>query len=318
MNQSKITKTLHIILPAAFLLAGSATALLAAASAESATPAAPPDAPAALSAGEWKYTEIRRIPAVEAKQGVVADSQHLYVIDNHTIGKYRKDTGERVGGWECPKGDPLIHINAGLMHDGKLYGAHSNSPGVPNLSSVEIWDPATMRHIGTHSFGRADGSLTWLERHNDRWLACFVHYRTRKDGQPGLKRGGEPDRGPEWSRLVEYDDQWRETGAWAFPDDLTKILGVRGFAMSAGLFGPGGFLYVTGHDDEALYLLEMPKGGPTLKWVATIPISAKGQAFGWDPDDPGLFYNILRGKRGKESVVIEGRITHPKYLPEKK
>ncbi len=94
-----------------------------------------------------------------------------------------------------------------------------------------------------------------------------------------------------------------------------KIIGARGFSVSGGLFGPGGFLYVTGHSEQALYLLEMPKGGSTLKWVATIPISAKGQAFGWDPDDPGLFYSILRGK---PNVVIEARISHPTYLPEKK
>ncbi len=150
-------------------------------------------APAALSAGEWKYTEIRRIPAAEAKQGVVADKHHFYAIDNYTIGKYRKDTGERVGGWKCPKGDPLIHVNAGLMHNDKLYGAHSNFPGVPNLSSVEIWDTETMQHVGTHSFGRADGSLTWIERHKNRWIACFVHYGSEKKS---AERGPRPRMDP--------------------------------------------------------------------------------------------------------------------------
>ena len=125
-------------------------------------------APAAPSAGGWRYVEIRRFPAPEARQGVTADNDFLYIISNHALGKYRKDTGTRVCGWECPKGEPLTHLNAGIVRKGRLYCAHSTFPGVPMLSSVEIWDTATMKHSGSHSFGRTDGSLTWIDRHNDR------------------------------------------------------------------------------------------------------------------------------------------------------
>jgi len=188
------------------------------------------DAPAAESAKGWRYADIRRIPVVEARQGVAADGAFIYAISNHALGKYRKDTYERVGEWECPEGDPLIHLNAGIVYQGRLYCAHSNYPGVPNLSSVEIWDPVTMRHVGSHSFGRAEGSFTWLDRRDGHWVACFVHY---------AKKGGEPDRGPAWTRLVEFDDEWRQTGAWAFPEDLMNKLGARGYSVSGGAFGPG-------------------------------------------------------------------------------
>lgn len=267
--------------------------------------AADPAAPSAQSvppAGGWAYADIRRIPAPEARQGVAADGEFLYVISNHAIGKYRKDTGVRVAGWECPEGRPLTHLNAGIVHEGRLYCAHSNYPGVPNLSSVEIWDTATLQHVGSHSFGRADGSFTWLDRRNGRWIACFAHY---------TGKGAEPGRGAEWTRLVEFDDEWRQTGSWALPGDLLQKLAVHGFSVSGGAFGPGGFLYVTGHDDTALYVLAMPAAGPTLKWVATIPISAQGQAFSWDPRDPSLLYTI--SKAGRE--VIVGRLTRAPGAP---
>ena len=70
-------------------------------------------------------------------------------------------------------------------------------------------------------------------------------------------------------------------------------------------FKRDGFLFITGHDDTALYVLAMPAAGPTLKWVATIPITAQGQAFSWDPRDPTLLYTL--SKAGREIIV--GRVT---------
>ncbi len=291
------------------LLTALPIAACAAEPAKPAAPAAPASAPApaaaavplgppAVGANGWKYEDIRRIPAPEARQGVCSDNDFLYIISNYTLGKYRKDPVERVATWSCPEGDPLTHLNAGIVYQGKLYCAHSNYPGVPNLSSVEIWDTANLKHVGTHSFGRADGSLTWVERRNNRWIVCFVHYG---------KRGGE-GHGPEWTRLVEYDDEWRETGGWAFPNNLMARLGVRGYACSGGAFGPGGYLFVTGHDNPELYVLEIPDAGPTLKWVATIPVTAQGQAFGWDPRDPNILYSL--SKQGRE--VLVGRVSQQK------
>lgn len=254
-----------------------------------------PAAPAPPGAGTFTYTDRRSLPAPEARQGVAADREFLYVISNHALGKYRKDTGARVAAWECPEGDPLIHLNAGIVHEGRLYCAHSNYPGVPNLSSVEIWDAATLRHVGSRSLGRADGSLTWIDRRQGRWVACFVHY---------ANRGGEPGRGPEWTRLVEYDDEWRATGGWAFPANLMARLAERGFSVSGGAFGPGGFLYVTGHDHPELYVLALPEAGPILKWIATIPITAQGQAFAWDPAESGILHTISKTGR----AVLTGRI----------
>lgn len=254
--------------------------------------------PAALASGGWTFTELRRFPVPEAGQGVVVDGDYFYALNNFTVAKYRKATGERVALWDGGKGGPIIHLNAGIVHAGKLYCAHSNYPGVPMLSSVEIFDLETLRHLGSHSFGRMDGSLTWLDRREGKWIACFVHY---------AKKGGEPGKGPEWTHLVEFDDAWQRLRGWALPADLVAHTGAKGYSLSGGAFGPGGKLFATGHDEPELYVLELPAAGSVLTWIATVPIKAEGQSFGWDAREPGMFYSIGRKKR----EVIVGRVTAP-------
>ena len=254
----------------------------------------------------WRFEELRRFKAPEAGQGVAVDREFFYAINNHTIGEYRKDSGERVAGWEGGAGGEIIHLNAGIIHRGRLYGIHSNYPGVPMLSSLEIFDPATLTHVDSHSFGRMDGSFTWLDRSTeltagrraDRWIACFVHYGSR---------GAEPNRDGAWTQIIAFDDEWRRTAGWALPPDLIARFGGRGYSASGGAFGPGGHLYLTGHDNTELYVVDFPKAGSVLKWIATLPIPAEGQAFCFDPEKKDMLYLIL--KRAKE--VIVGRVTTP-------
>ncbi|MCB1122604.1 MAG: cycloisomerase, partial [Verrucomicrobiae bacterium] len=93
-----------------------------------------------LARAERMHYEIKRFNAPEAKQGVAVDDEFAYVVSNFAIGKYRKSDGVRVASWECPEGDPLTHMNDGFVYEGKLYASHSNYPGVPSTSSVEIFD----------------------------------------------------------------------------------------------------------------------------------------------------------------------------------
>ncbi len=253
----------------------------------------------ALITGEgWRYEELRRLPAEEARQGVACDGDHVYAINNYEIGRYRLSDGQRVGRWAGEAGGPIIHLNAGIVRDGRLICAHSNFPGVPMQSSIEIWDTETMEHVGSRSLGRTDGSLTWIDRRNNRWIACFVHYG---------RRGGEPGRGPEWTHLVEFDDEGRRLGGWTFPAELIARVGERGYSISGGAIGPGGYLYVTGHDHPELYVLEFPRQGTALRWVTTLSVAGEGQAFGWDPRDPGILYMLARGSR----EIIVGRVQWP-------
>lgn len=273
--------------------------LFAADEKKKAAPAAPPAAPLVpITTPGWSYEELRRFKAAEAGQGVAVDRDFFYAINNYALGKYDKKTGVRVANWEGTKGGEIIHLNAGIVLEGKLYGIHSNYPGVPMLSSVEIFDPATLAHIGTHSFGRMDGSFTWLDRRNGKWIACFVHYGNK---------GAEPNRDSAWTQIIEFDDEWRRMSAWALPPDLIERFGGRGYSASGGAFGPGGHLYLTGHDNPELYVVAFPKAGSVMKWIATIPITAEGQAFCFDPGEPGVIYTIFR----KTKEVVVGRVKGP-------
>ena len=40
--------------------------------------------------------EVRRLPAPEARQAVVADARHIYAISNSEIARYDRQTGERT------------------------------------------------------------------------------------------------------------------------------------------------------------------------------------------------------------------------------
>ena len=241
---------------------------------------------------EWTSREIARFKAAEASQGVAVDDAFFYAITNRQIGKYKKSDGTRVDGWIDDKDGPFIHLNAGYVKDGKLICAHSNYPGVPMFSSVEIWDAETMQHIGSHSFGITSGSLTWTTEKDGVRYACFADY---------AGNSGNPGKGPAYTQLIRYDDQWRSTGGWGFPKELVQKFGTS--SASCGAFGPGGFLYVTGHDEKELYVLDLPKAGSILRWVATIPVSLEGQAFAWDPVNERILYGIIR--KTKEVVVIE-------------
>lgn len=236
---------------------------------------------------------LARFPAPEARQGVAVDGEHVYVISNHSIGKYEKGSFRKVASWECPEGRPLTHLNAGIVMDGKLYCAHSNYPGVPMTSSLEVWDTETLAHVETRSFGPMIGSLTWLDRRDGSWYACFAHY---------ANRAREPSRDPSWTTLVRFDENWQRQEAWVFPPELVERFG--NYSSSGGAFGPDGRLYVTGHDNQELYVLEFPAGGSTLQWVSTIPIAAEGQAFAWDPSEPWTLYSIVK----RERTVIVSRI----------
>ena len=230
--------------------------------------------------------EVRRIPAAEATQGVAADRQHLYAIANYSIGKYDKKTGQRVSGWQCENGKPLTHLDSGVVYDGVLYCAHSNYPGVPMVSSIEMWDAASMQHKGNHSFGIFAGSATWADLHQGHWYVTFAHYRGRAD---------EADRDPRWTTLIQFDLDWRQRQAWVYPAEVVAKLG--DFAISGGVFTADHKLYCTGHDNAEVYVFTLPKGGSSLVLEETFAMPMHGQGIALDPSDPGALYGIDRVKR---------------------
>jgi len=237
----------------------------------------------------WRHQELKRFKAGEAHQGVAVDDTFFYAITNAAIGKYRKDNGERIGGWQEAKDGRIKHLNAGLVLDGKLCCAHSNYPAMPMKSSVEIWDPQTMQHLESIDLTDADGSLTWVDRRDGLWYACFAQYA--KTGDPAN------------TRIVMFDARWNKRGELKFPSEVVTKFGKN--SSSGGSFGPDGLLFITGHDAQELYVLDLPAKGGVLIWKSATSISAHGQAFAWDRTKAGILYSIDR----KSSEVIVSRIT---------
>ena len=238
--------------------------------------------------GEWLHEELKRFKADEAHQGVAVDGEHFYAITNAAIGKYRKDSGERVGGWKESDGGHIKHLNAGLILDGKLWCAHSNYPEMPMKSSVEVFDPKTMQHLESIDLTDAGGSLTWVDRRDGEWFACFAQYA----------KTGDPAR----TRVLRFDTQWKKTGELGFPPEMIAKFGKN--SSSGGSFGPDRHLFITGHDAQELYALDFPITGDVWTWNTALPISAHGQAFAWDRGAPGVLYSIDR----KTHEVIVSRV----------
>lgn len=211
-------------------------------------------------------TEVARFRANEAIQGVAVDSEFLYVIADHALGKYRKSDGTKVAAWTAPKDSKIKHLNAGVVIGGKLYCAHSNFPLKPDESSVEIFDVATLQPTSRHVFTNPPGSLTWALPYQGGWLTCFAHYSLLSDN--GL------------SRIVQFDKDWKELKRWSFPAELLKRF-ARSSSSGACLVG-GERLLVSGHDARELYALTLPLEGGEARWEATWGFLTAGQAFDED------------------------------------
>lgn len=226
--------------------------------------------------------ESARFAAPEARQGVAAGGRHVYAVDNSRIAKYDSVSGRRLALWQ---GDPrrFRHLNSCGLVGPSLVCAASNYPDVPMASSVETFDPDTLRPVATRSLGPGRGSLTWLDWHDGSWWACFANY----DG-----RGGEPGRGHRWTTLVRYSPDFAEQGAWLFPEEVLQRMAPR--SSSGGAWNRDGLLYVTGHDRRELYALRLPAAGSRLELVAIVPTVTGGQAIDWDPAVPRRLWSIDR------------------------
>ncbi|HEY0650392.1 hypothetical protein [Phenylobacterium sp.] len=235
---------------------------------------------------------LSRLPAPEANQGVAVDGAYVYAIGNSEIGKYDRATGQRVAQWA---GDPATfpHLNSCAVIGVELVCASSNYPATPMSSTVEVFDPVTMVHLRSTPLGRQPGSLTWIDRKDGAWWACFANYD---------ERGGEPGRDHRFTTLLRFDDRWRVTGAWMFPKSVLARFKPR--SSSGGAWGADGRLYVTSHDQPEVYVLDIPRIGNELKHVATIEVAVEGQAIAFDRTRPGVLYGISRAKR----EVVEMRL----------
>ncbi|UAK24541.1 hypothetical protein [Sphingomonas nostoxanthinifaciens] len=237
-------------------------------------------------------TEVRRIAAPDANQGVASDGRFVYAVGNHVLARIEIASGKTVARWE---GDAarFPHMNSCVVDGAALVCAASNYPDVPMASRIERFDARSLRHLGTQELASGDGSLTWAMRRDGGWYACFANY----DGH-----GGTPGRDHSFTTLVRYDREWHAQAQWRFPASVLERMTPR--SASGGSWGADGLLYVSGHDRPELYVMRVPAGGGILEHVATIPMPTGGQAIDWDPSGHRLLWSIERDG----ASLVESRI----------
>lgn len=238
-------------------------------------------------------TALRRFDAPEATQAVAADATHFYAIGNRVVAKYDKQSGERVAAWQADDQHPLLHLNSGIVHDGRLYCAHSNFPHYPETSSVEVWDVATLEHVDSHSLGMMEGSLTVVEQRGGGWSTVFAHDTEKVNDDPHARDAW-------WTSFVQFDRHWQRQAGWVFPAAAIERFQPH---SCSGAAWRGEWLYCTGHDRGELYELAQPQAGSTQRLVQTIDAEITGQGIAWDPAEPTRLWGIDRPRR--QAVLLD-------------
>jgi hypothetical protein len=215
--------------------------------------------------------------AFDANQGVAVDRSYFYAVDNTSITKHRRGSGEPVLQFAGADGGPLIHMDSGAEHAGRVYAAHSNYSESPMESSVEVFDARTLKHVDSHSFGIDRGSLTWIDRHDGYWWAGFANYDRVFDGAVY----GDTDN----TQVVKLNDRFEVVAGYTIPTEILDRF--RPMSNSGGSWGPDGRLWLTGHDLGEAYVMEPPRAGSELRWVATVRLpGVEGQGIAWDLSGP--------------------------------
>lgn len=227
---------------------------------------------------------------VKASQGVAVGEKHFYAISNTKITTHDKKSGKLLAEWDADRKKDSTshfkHLNSGTVINGKLYCAHSRFPLDPNASSVEIFDISGEKpeHESTIRLPRKHGSLTWIDRKADgSWWMCFAVY-----GKPANRK----------TKLVKYgfeNGNFTEQGGWFFPEETVSKWGT--MSCSGGSWGPDGHLYVTGHDNAEVHVLEFGEA-KGLRHLRTEPVPGIfGQAIAWDrSSEKPTLWGIVKNK----------------------
>jgi hypothetical protein len=255
------------------------------------------------------FEQIAELAVPEANQGIGVDDRYFYAVDNQAIAKYDKATGKLVKTWQGQKDGPIVHLDGAMLMDGKLYAAHSNYPGWPMKSSLEIFDADTMEHIATHDFGVRWGSLTWVDWHDAHWWMTFANY-DQKIGPGRTAYGGKAN-----TVMVELTAEFGPVRSWSLRKEVLDRF--EDMSNSGGSWGPDGFLYLSGHDPAEVYKMTLPDAGSVLRLVEIVPLSIRGQGIAWDRAQPGVIYGIIRATVLERAAGIGNRVTVSRMVEER-
>jgi hypothetical protein len=102
-----------------------------------------------------KAETLRRYDGA-ASQGAAVGPNDVYAVSNFRLVRFDKKTGEKRAEWTGDK-VRFPHINSCALIAKDLVCASSNFPGVPQVSTVEIFDPMTLAHRRSVSLGLGTG-----------------------------------------------------------------------------------------------------------------------------------------------------------------
>jgi len=221
---------------------------------------------------------LRTYDAFDANQGVGVDRSHFYAVDNTSITRHSRETGAPGCSSRAPTAGPSSTWTAARW---AVAGCTRRTPITnesPMESSVEVFDARTMKHVDTHSFGIDRGSLTWIDRAPDGyWWAAFANYDRVFDGEVY----GETNN----TQVVKMNDGFEVIEGYTIPPEILDRF--RPMSNSGGSWGPDGRLWITGHDLGEAYVMEPPRAGSELRWIATVSLpGVEGQGIAWDLNGP--------------------------------
>lgn len=247
-------------------------------------------APLAAEPPVFKAQVLQTFQTFDARQGVAVDAGHFYAVNNFSLTRHDKQSGEAELQWDgvSDVDGPLIHLDSGMIHNGRLYAAHSNYPIWPMTSSIEVWDAQTLEHVDSHSFGVKLGSLTWVDYYEGVWWGAFANYDKIQDGM------NRPYGETRNTVVVQFDDQFNVRQSWTLPPAILDRM--RPMSNSGGSWGRDGLLYLTGHDYPEIYVMQLPETGSQLQWLATVQVPGlNGQGIAWDRSISGReLWGILK------------------------
>jgi hypothetical protein len=288
--------------------------------------------------GDFTFQEVARFDVANANQGVGVDERHFYAVDNTVITKHDKRSGREVGRWQWTgEGrNQAIHFDSAAVVEGRLYAAHSNYSEWPMTSSVEIFDTRTMKHIGSHSFGIAWGSMTWVDFHDGSFWGMFANYNAPKrhpdpedpngyDVLPGQERERTSINLPygykRATTLVKFNKDWQPLESWVMPPEVLTFEHTGDMSISGGSWGQDGSLYLTGHDPAEVHKVALPTLGSELVLVKTYAlartpnptsiqdVSIRGQGIAWDRSACGELYGIIRATSSERAAGVSHKVT---------
>jgi hypothetical protein len=87
------------------------------------------------------------------------------------------------------------------------------------------------------------------------------------------------------TQVVKMNDRFEVVEGYTIPTEILDRF--RPMSNSGGSWGPDGRLWITGHDLGEAYVLEPPRAGSELRWIATVRLpGVEGQGIAWDLSGP--------------------------------